>query len=89
MGEYGQFHDPTVLGEGMGSEYLFVIYDKKHSFHTVLHFLFAHVSDNTPQTQISQKRLSHEHHSTNEEQTTKLGKLFMYILNKICSIPVM
>jgi len=31
MGEYGQFHDPTDLDEGMGSEYLFVIYDKRNS----------------------------------------------------------
>lgn len=30
MGVYGQFHDPTGLAEGWGSEYLFAIYDKNH-----------------------------------------------------------
>ena len=30
MEEYGQFHDPIGLAEGLGSEYLFAIYDKNN-----------------------------------------------------------
>jgi hypothetical protein len=52
-------------------------------------FSFECVSDNIPQTQISQKRLSYEHHSKNEKQKTKSDKPFMYILKKMCSVPTM
>ena len=60
----------------------------KQSSYTVTFFICVRMP--LPrQTQFSQKSLSHEHHSTNEKQTTKSDKLFMYILNKICSVPLM